>query len=290
MKTPNARTLGTGAAILVAVIAVLASTYTVTSGQVGLVLRGNAVTAVQKQPGLHWKWPLVDSIVLLDSRLRLETGSFPKVKDKSGVSLAYRYSFGWKISNPKVYYGVTNGNPAVVANRMQTILTKAASKIGWTDPKEIDFAKVEKKLQKDIHPLVNKLGIDLADFYVVASGPEVTTARPSTSVNSGIGTGPTSKDHGRKSISAETRVEQRRQEILDAAHVAAARIEAQSEAHIATLYAPAERLDPEFFRFYLPLQMEREALLNGDTRVMVVSTASPWFKALNQNGRTASKQ
>ncbi|MGH8161821.1 MAG: hypothetical protein ACRESR_06730, partial [Gammaproteobacteria bacterium] len=66
----------------------------------------------------------------------------------------------------------------------------------------------------------------------------------------------------------------------------AAQITGESEARAAAIYAPVAKKAPEFFDYFLALESEGAAL-KKNTRVLVLSMDSPWFKTLE---KAAGKQ
>src|SRR5215813_11271536 len=79
----NVNTIGAGSAALSALIVLLiimGSWYTVDQTQRGVLLRNGALVAVV-QPGLHFKWPVIDNVVKID--MQTHTYSWTKVNSYS---------------------------------------------------------------------------------------------------------------------------------------------------------------------------------------------------------------
>ncbi|HEX5314744.1 MAG TPA: protease modulator HflC, partial [Gammaproteobacteria bacterium] len=67
--------------------------------------------------------------------------------------------------------------------------------------------------------------------------------------------------------------------IISAANARAATIHGEGEAKLVAIYAAASGDEPQFFDFYRQLQAERRQLLTN-TKLLVISVDSPWFRAL----------
>ncbi|MBC7990028.1 MAG: protease modulator HflC, partial [Luteimonas sp.] len=58
-------------AVIAALLALLGSVYVVSEGQTAIVLNLGRVTRSDVGPGLHFKWPLVESARVFDRRLQV---------------------------------------------------------------------------------------------------------------------------------------------------------------------------------------------------------------------------
>src|SRR5215510_8836035 len=72
--------LGAALAALVALMILTGSWYTIDQTQRGVLLRNGALVEVV-QPGLHFKWPLIDNVVKID--MQTHTYSWAKVNSYS---------------------------------------------------------------------------------------------------------------------------------------------------------------------------------------------------------------
>jgi regulator of protease activity HflC (stomatin/prohibitin superfamily) len=65
MRSGSVGAFAAGLAVLVALTIIIGSWYTVDQTQRGVLLRNGALVAIV-QPGLHFKWPLIESIYKID--------------------------------------------------------------------------------------------------------------------------------------------------------------------------------------------------------------------------------
>jgi regulator of protease activity HflC (stomatin/prohibitin superfamily) len=80
MKSGNVGAIVTGLAILVVLAIITGSWYTIDQTQRGVLLRNGALIAIV-QPGLHFKWPLIESIYKVD--MQTHNFTFDKVNSYS---------------------------------------------------------------------------------------------------------------------------------------------------------------------------------------------------------------
>ncbi len=80
MRNSSVGAFAAGLAVLVAIAIVFGSWYTVDQSQRGVLLRNGALVAIV-QPGLHFKWPLIESIYKID--MQTHNFTFDKVNSYS---------------------------------------------------------------------------------------------------------------------------------------------------------------------------------------------------------------
>lgn len=280
-----------GAFLVVLVLVVFASMYMLKPGQAALVLQNGRVSADQSAPGLHWKWPLLDSVIILDTRLRLVSGrSHSKNKQARQQTAAnYAYTLAWRIADPRAYYRATHDNSGSVNARLNTVAQKVFNNPGLKEMGAVAVSTLEGKLLGASRAETAKLGVTLEGVYITAvslpnRNREQIVAKMTTAVTTRLATAKLQIDQAVRRIRREAA--DKREALLVTAQMQAAKVRGGSEAQVAAWYAQAERRAPDFFHFFFALEEERRALFKGDTRVVVISTASPWFKTLNQgNGK-----
>ncbi len=291
MKNPNMRAPAIGAFLVALALVVFASTYVLKPGQAALVLRNGQVSSGQSSPGLHWKWPLLDRVIILDTRVRLVSGqsnSKPK-QPRRQATPNYAYTLAWRISSPRVYYRATHDNPASVGARFNAVAQKVFSNPEIKEMGTVTVSVLEGKLLGAARAEAAKLGITLEGVYITAASlpdrnREQIVAKMTTVATTRLTAAKLQIDQAVRQI--RQAAADKREALLVTAQIQAAKVRGGSEAQVAEWYAQAERRAPGFFRFFFALEEERRALFKGDTRVVVISTASPWFKTLDQgNGK-----
>lgn len=89
--------------VLLGVFLISASLYTVSEGQRALVIRQSRLIGVSN-PGLHWKLPLFDQIIIVDMRVRTWLTRDLSVITQDKKPLRVDVMLLWQITDPTLYY------------------------------------------------------------------------------------------------------------------------------------------------------------------------------------------
>src|SRR6187551_2685136 len=95
------------AAVAVALLAMLGSIYVVNEGHTAIVLNLGRVVRTDVSPGLHFKWPLVESARIFDRRLQVLDAEPERylTSEKKDVSVDF-FAVG-RISNVRAFFRAT---------------------------------------------------------------------------------------------------------------------------------------------------------------------------------------
>ncbi len=99
--------------VFAAVLALLGSVYVESEGQTAIVLNLGTVVRTDVGPGLHFKWPLVESARVFDRRLQVidsQPERFMTV-DQQDISVDF-FAIG-RIENVRTFYRATGGDETV---------------------------------------------------------------------------------------------------------------------------------------------------------------------------------
>ena len=277
--------------LLVGAIALLIvfslSMFVVDQRQYAIVLQLGEVTAVQKQPGLYFKIPLVQNVRYFDSRIQTLDSSEPELyitSEKKNVMVDFFVK--WRIADVKQFYISVQGDPNRARTRlMQTVNASLREEFGKRTIHEVisgDRDQIMKDVQQKTNADANKIGIQVLDVRLkrVDFPPEI-----SDSVYRRM-------DAERKRVANQLRAEgnaeseqiradadRQRQVILADAYGKAQKIKGEGDAKAATIYAAAFGRNPEFYAFYRSLEAYRKSF-NSKSDVMVVDPDSTFFKYL----------
>lgn len=284
------RVLIGGALVVVVLVAGFSAGYEVQPGREVLLLRGGKVVASGLSPGLHWKIPLLESVVRLDERTQLisDRAAIDPADNGSG-QMTVGYSILWKITDPEKYYSATGGGKQVVAARLTEAVERSLRDAVADSPLkflERPAGEVESALGKAAVPAAGRLGVMVLGVRLGAvqlpSGlQEAVTQRMTAATEAETGS---LEQQTRDAVAGiESSAAQQRASIAGAASRAALQVRAEGQRKVAAIYAEAARSAPDFFDFYHSLQSEKAQLIDN-TRVLVISAGSPWFKELNAAG------
>lgn len=276
--------------VVVVVAAGLSAGYEVQPGRGVLLLRGGKVVASGLRPGLHWKVPLLESVVRLDERVQLTSGrATVGATGDSANQMTVGYGIFWKIANPEEYYAKTGGGTQVVAGRLTDAVERGLRNAVADAPlpflerpaDDVESALGQAAVSAASGLGVAVLGVRLGAVQLPSGLQKTVTRRMTTATEAEARSVAQQTDNAIAGIKAAAA--QQQASIRGEANRETLQIRARSQKNVAAIYAEAARAAPDFFNFYHSLQSERKQLIEN-TRVLVISAESPWFKALSPSG------
>jgi membrane protease subunit HflC len=277
---------------IVVLIIVSMSLFVVDQRQTAIVLQLGELVSVKKDPGLYWKWPLVQNVRYFDSRILTMDSVEPErfiTAEKKNVMVD---SFvKWKIDDVKQYYISVRGDEQVAQTRlMQTvnsIMREEFGKRSVTDVISGERDKIMEVLREKADADARKIGVQVMDVRLKRVDFPVEI---SDSVYRRM-------DAERKRVANELRAtgnaesekiradaDRQREVILANAYREAQKIKGDGDAKASALYASAYGRNSEFYAFYRSMEAYKQSFKNKSD-VMVVDPSSSFFKYL----KSASK-
>lgn len=274
--------------IVIVALAVLVvgsmSVYTIRETETAIKFRLGEIVATDIEPGLHFKFPLVNNVRTFDARvhtLDLEPQRFLTVEKKNVIVDAF---VKWRIGDVRTYYTTVGGDPLRANLRLAEIIkeglrnefgTRTIDEVVTEDREEIMQALTQRAAEAG-----ESLGIEVLDLRIRRIDlPEAV----SESVFRRMAA-------EREAVAREFRAEgaeeaervraaadRTRQIILAEARSDAETIRGEGDAQAAETYATAYSKHPEFYSFYRSLIAYREAFEGGGD-VLVLSPESQFFR------------
>ncbi|EQD69485.1 HflC, partial [mine drainage metagenome] len=238
------------------------SLYTVNQIQYAVVFQLGEVVAVRTQPGLYFKFPLIQNVRLFDNRIRtLDNNDPERFITAEKKPLLVDYFVKWKIDDPKQYYVSVGGDEQRAKIRLtQTInddLRAAFAKRTVHEAVSGDRESVMESMRQRAEKDAQQIGVHVLDVRIrrVELPPEVTESvyrrmeaerkRVANELRS-TGAGEAEK------IRADA--DRQREVILADAFRTAQEIKGGGDAKAAALYSAAYGKNPEFYAFYRSLE------------------------------------
>ncbi|WP_297461969.1 protease modulator HflC [Ferrovum sp.] len=266
----------------------LGSLYTVNQIQYAVVFQLGEVVAVRTQPGLYFKFPLVQNVRLFDNRIRtLDNNDPERFITAEKKPLLVDYFVKWKIDDPKQYYVSVGGDEQRAKIRLtQTVnddLRAAFAQRTVHEAVSGDRESVMESMRQRAEKDARQIGVHVLDVRIrrVELPPEVTESvyrrmeaerkRVANELRS-TGAGEAEK------IRADA--DRQREVILADAFRTAQEIKGGGDAKAAALYSAAYGKNPEFYTFYRSLETYRQGF-KSKADVLVLDPASPFFRYFN---------
>ena len=289
--------LNFSAAVLAAVIAVLGtSIFTVDQRQYAIVFQLGEVREVIADPGLYFKWPLIQNVRYFDKRILTLDSAEPErfiTSEKKNVLVD---SFvKWRIVDPQLYYVSVAGDEARAKTRLaQTVNAGLREEFGKRTVHDVvsgERDKIMEQMRQKADLDARKIGVQIVDVRVkrVDLPSEV-----SESVYRRM-------EAERKRVANELRSEgsaeaekiradadKQREVIVAEAYRDAQKIKGEGDAKAAAVYANAFNQNPEFYAFYRSLEAYRNSF-KGKSDIIVVEPNSDFFKYMKSIGRGNDK-
>ncbi len=284
------------ASILVVVLVVAASMiFTVDQRQYAIVFQLGEVKKVIADPGLYFKWPLIQNVRFFDKRILTLDSPEPErfiTSEKKNVLVD---SFvKWKIVDPKLYY-VSVGDEAGARTRLsQTVNASLREEFGKRTVHEVvsgERDKIMEEMRDKADLDARKIGVQIIDVRLkrVDLPTEV-----SESVYRRM-------EAERKRVANELRSEgaaeaekiradadRQREVIVAEAYRDAQKVKGEGDAKAAAIYAQAFSQSPEFYAFYRSMEAYRGSFGNKSD-VIVVEPNSEFFKYMKNAGGAVKK-
>ena len=277
--------------VFAALLAVLGSVYVVSEGQTAIVLNLGTLVRTDVGPGLHFKWPLVESARVFDRRLQVidsQPERFMTV-DQQDISVDF-FAIG-RIENVRTFYRATGGDEAVAVQRLAPII-KNALKLEINSRTLLqaisaDRLRVVAKQLDAINKGAATIGIHVIDIRI----KRIDLPEDSDVLKSVYSQMRSRRQQVASRLRAEG-VEQSRTIRAEADRdqaviVAEAERDAQTrrgegDAQAAKIYGEAANRDPSFYAFQRSLEAYRAAFADGNA-VIVLERNDPFLQYLHSD-------
>lgn len=267
--------------------------FTVDQRQYALIFQLGEIKEVVKEPGLSFKWPLIQNVRFFDKRiLTLDSAEPERFLTAEKKPVLVDSFVKWRIDDVKRYYISVNGDETVAKTRLsQTVNAGLREEFGKRTVHDVvsgERDKIMADVQRKADIDMRNIGVQIIDVRLkrVDLPPEV-----SESVYRRMET-------ERKRVANELRsqgaaeaekikadADRQREVIVAEAYRDAQKIKGEGDAKAAAIYAGAFNQNPEFYSFYRSLEAYRQSF-KSKSDVLVVEPNSDFFKYLKNAGRS----
>ena len=280
-------------ALFVLLVTLAMCVFTVDQRQHAIVFQLGEVMEVISEPGLHWKWPLIQNVRFFEKRiLTMDTPEPERFLTAEKKPVLVDSYVKWRINDVKQYYISVGGDEMVAKTRLaQTVNSGLREEFGKRTVHDVvsgERDKIMAEVQRKADIDARTLGVQIIDVRLkrVDFTPEV-----SDSVYRRMET-------ERKRVANELRSEgaaeaekikadaDRQREIIVAeAYRDAQKTKGEGDAKASAIYAQAFGQNPEFYSFYRSLEAYRQSFKSKND-VLVVDPSSEFFKYLKSSGKS----
>ncbi len=266
--------------------------FTVDQRQSAIILQFGEVKQVITEPGLTFKWPLIQNVRIFDRRILTYDSPEPErfiTAEKKPVLVD---SFiKWKISDVQQYYVSVRGDEQLARTRLsQTVNSGLREEFGKRTVHDVVSGEREdimNEVRRKADSELRTMGVQIVDVRLkrVDLPPEV-----SESVYRRMET-------ERKRVANELRsqgsaeaekiradADRQREVIVAEAYRDAQKTKGEGDAKAASIYGRAFGENAEFYAFYRSLEAYRNSFRNRSD-VLVVEPGNDFFKYMKSSGR-----
>jgi membrane protease subunit HflC len=269
-----------------ALLGLLGSVYVVREGQVGLVLNLGRVARTDIGPGLHLKWPLVETVRVFDSRFALVDFSPERylTSERKDVSVDF-VAIGY-INDVRAFYRATGGDETAASDRLAPIikdsLRNEINSRTLTQLVSGDRSEVIAKQLVGINQGAETLGMRIVDIRL----KQIDLPTDSDVIKQVYDRMRAERKQVASALRAEGEEQARTvraqadrdQAVLVAeAERDAQRLRGEGDAQAARLFADAAGQDPGFFAFHRSLEAYRASFADGQG-VIVLERDDPFLQ------------
>ncbi len=269
-----------------AMILMFGAVFTVTPTEQALVLRLGSPQAPRTDPGLHFKLPLVDSVVYIDKRILDLEAPAQEVIASDQKRLVVDAFARYRIQDPLRFYqtlGSISGANSQLAILLNSALRRVLGEVTFTHVVRDQRAELMSRIRELVDHEATSYGIEVVDVRIRrADLPE----QNSQAVYQRMQT-----ERQREAAEFRAQGAQRAAEIRSRADrevtvlVADAtskseQIRGEGDATRNQIFAEAFNKDPDFFAFYRSMQAYETGLKHTDTRLLLKPDTS-FFRYFN---------
>lgn len=277
--------------VVAALFALLGSIYVVNEGHTAIVLNLGRVVRTDVGPGLHFKWPLVESARIFDRRLQVLEAEPERylTSEKKDVSVDF-FAIGY-INDVRAFYRATGGDESVAVQRLAPIIKDSLRN-------EINSRTLKQAVSGDRSAIVDaqlaainrgaaNLGVRIDDLRIkridLPEGGDVIRdvyRRMSAQRQQVASRLRAEGDEASQKIRSEA---DREQAVIAAeAERDAQKLRGEGDAEAARIYARAYERDPGFYAFHRSLEAYRKSFADGNA-VIVLDRNDPFLQYLRSD-------
>ena len=282
------------AAFVLALLVVLAmSMFTVDQRRFAIVFQLGEIKDVITEPGLNFKWPLIQNVRTFDKRILTYDAAEPErfiTSEKKPVLVDAFVK--WRIIDVRQYYISVQGDEALAATRLaQTVnggLRDEFSKRSVHDVVSGEREQIMEAVRTKADADARAIGVQIVDVRLkrvdlvqevsesVYRRMETERKRVANELRS-MGAAEAEK------IKADA--DRQREIIIAEAYRDAQRLKGEGDAKATAIYAGAFGQNPEFYAFYRSLDAYR-ASFRSKSDVLVIEPNAEFFKYLKSTGKS----
>ena len=272
--------------VVAALLALLGSVYTVTEGHGAIVLNLGRVVRTDIGPGLHFKWPLIETARVFDRRLQVLDAEPERylTSERKDVSVDF-FAIG-RIDDLRAFYRASSGDEETAVKRLSPIIVDALrNEINQRTLSEVvsgDRAHIVQRQLAAINAGAATLGVKIVDLRI----KQIDLPTDSQVIDQVYRRMRAQRQQVASKLRAEgeeaaqqirANADRDRQVIVAEAERDAQKLRGEGDAESTRIYGAAANRDPGFYTFQRSLEAYRRSFQDGNT-VIVLDKNDPFLQ------------
>ncbi|MGH8084619.1 MAG: protease modulator HflC [Lysobacter sp.] len=261
------------AVAVAALLALMGSTYVVREGQVAMVLNLGRVDRTGIDPGLHFKWPLIERAMVFDRRLQVLDAEPERylTSERKDVSVDF-FAVGM-IEDVRAFYRATGGDESIAIDRLAPIIkdslrneinARTLTEIVSGDRSEIIGPQLEA-----INKGASTVGVAIVDLRIKqidlpTDSQVITDVYRRMRAQRHEVASRLRAEGAEQAQTVRAQADKQRAVILAEAERDAQRLRGEGDATATAIYAEAAQKDPAFYAFQRSLEAYRKSFEDGN--------------------------
>ncbi|CAG4975426.1 MAG: protease modulator HflC [Lysobacter sp.] len=259
-----------GVAVL---LALMGSTYVVREGQVAMVLNLGRVARTGIDPGLHFKWPLVETAMVFDQRLQVLDAEPERylTSERKDVSVDF-FAVGM-IEDERAFYRATGGDESIAIARLAPIIKDSLrNEINARTLTEIvsgNRADIIESQLASINKGAETVGVQIIDLRIKqidlpTDSQVITDVYRRMRAQRHEVASRLRAEGAEQAQTVRAEADKQRAVILAEAERDAQRLRGEGDAEATSIYAEAAQKDAGFYTFQRSLEAYRKSFQDGN--------------------------
>jgi modulator of FtsH protease HflC len=280
---------------VIVLIALFGSVYTVGQTQVALITQFGKPVGVITRPGLHFKTPFVQTVILFDHRLQMDVYPAEETILGDQKRLIVDGFAEYQIVNPLAYYQTVGPDPQAVLQRLDAVVSASMRNVLASVPLVSvlgsEHTHLLAQVLTQVHQAMAQFGVNVVDVRISR------TSLPAQNTDAVLKRMRAERERVAAQVRAEgaeaaqkitAAADRTRTVLLADANAQAAALRGEGEAKSIGIYAAAVDQDPRFYGIWRTLEAYRHGLATPNNH-LVLSPDSPLLRYLRQAPTAAGK-
>lgn len=252
--------------------------FVVPEGYRGIVLQfGEVITETPLKPGIHFKIPLINKVVVIDARIQDLSSDSREVIAADQKRLIVSYYAKYRITDPVQFYRSTRSASNLESRLGPVIESNMREQIGLVPLVDIlteERAKVMNDIKLHAGEVAADFGVTVVDVRIKR------TDLPEENSDAIFKRMQTEREKEAREIRAQgyqeaqkiiSNADREKKVILAEAYAKAQHLKGEGDAEAAQLYAESYAVDYDFYKFYRSIIAYKNAFGKGNTKFIINS-------------------